>query len=302
MTKKELEQKTDSFVSTYLGQSKGYPDDSQYWGQCLSIVKLYIKEVFGISPPPSGTNSAYGYWSNFPSPLDTVFERVLNTIDVIPEYGWIAVWKPWSGNTYGHIAIVDRGCTQTVLKNLAQNWSSKNFQEESQSYTNVIGFLKPILTPEVTFPTITEDEQRALVILKQFKDRTEGIKDGNYEGASRACVEAYKDLISLQIVHEGLKKIANEEAQEILDLKGEKQILADKLAEEQKQVQTWQSQYMTANESLESMQEQLELTTNERNDYKKWFEKVKEDLKNLDKMTGIQHILYGIKLLVKKQK
>jgi hypothetical protein len=52
MTKKELEQKTDSFVSTYLGQSKGYPDDSQYWGQCLSIVKLYIKEVFGISPPP----------------------------------------------------------------------------------------------------------------------------------------------------------------------------------------------------------------------------------------------------------
>ena len=190
MTKKELEQKTDSFVSTYLGQSKGYPDDSQYWGQCLSIVKLYIKEVFGISPPPSGTNSAYGYWSNFPSPLDTVFERVLNTIDVIPEYGWIAVWKPWSGNTYGHIAIVDRGCTQTVLKNLAQNWSSKNFQEESQSYTNVIGFLKPILTPEVTFPTITEDEQRALVIPKQFKDRTEGIKDGNYEGASRACVEA----------------------------------------------------------------------------------------------------------------
>ena len=292
----------EQFLSDYLGKSKGYPDDSQYKGQCLSIVKIYIKECFGINPPPSGTNSAYGYWSNFPSPLDTVFERVLNTIDVIPEYGWIAVWKPWSGNTYGHIAIVDRGCTQTVLKNLAQNWSSKNFQEESQSYTNVIGFLKPILTPEVTFPTITEDEQRALVILKQFKDRTEGIKDGNYEGASRACVEAYKDLISLQIVHEGLKKIANEEAQEILDLKNEKQILADKLDEEQKQVQTWQSQYTTANESLESIQEQLELITNERNDYKKWFEKAKEDLENLDKMTGIQHIFYGIKLLVKKQK
>lgn len=295
---KSLEQ----FLSDYLGKSKGYPNDNQYKGECLSIAKLFIKECFGIDPPPSGTNSAYGYWSKFPSPLDTVFERVLNTIDVIPEYGWIAVWKPWCGNTSGHIAIVDRGCTQTVLKNLAQNWSSKNFQEESQSYTNVIGFLKPILTPETTFPTITEDEQRALVILKQFKDRTEGIKDGNYEGASRACVEAYKDLISLEIVHEGLKKIANEEAQEILDLKNEKQILADKLDEEQKQVQTWQSQYMTANESLESMQEQLELITNERNDYKKWFEKAKEDLENLDKMTGIQHIFYGIKLLVKKQK
>jgi hypothetical protein len=162
-------------------------------------------------------------------------------------------------------------------------------------------FSNPILTPEVTFPTITEDEQRALVILKQFKDRTEGIKDGNYEGASRACVEAYKDLISLQIVHEGLKKIANEEAQEILDLKGEKQILADKLAEEQKQVQTWQSQYMTANESLESMQEQLELMTKDKNDYQRWYQDAKKELKELDNMTPIQHIRYGLKLLVKNK-
>ena len=60
------------FLTKYLGQSKGYPDGS-YVGECLSIVKLYIKECFGINPPPSGTNSAYGYWSNFPSPLDTVF-------------------------------------------------------------------------------------------------------------------------------------------------------------------------------------------------------------------------------------
>lgn len=272
----------EQFLSDYLGKSKGYPDDSQYKGQCLSIVKIYIKECFGINPPPSGTNSAYGYWSNFPSPLDTVFERVLNTIDVIPEYGWIAVWKPWSGNTSGHIAIVDRGCTQTVLKNLAQNWSSKNFQEESQNYTNVIGFLKPILTPEVTFSTITEDEQRALVILKQFKDRTEGIKDGNYEGASRACVEAYKDLISLQIVHEGLKKIANEEAQEILDLKNEKQILADKLDEEQKQVQTWQNQYETANEELIKTNEKLLATEAQREKYKaKYLEAQNQFPKNI---------------------
>ncbi len=291
----------EQFLSDYLGKSKGYPDGS-FVGECLSICKIYIKECFGIEPPPSGTNSAYGYWSNFPNPLGEKFEKVLNTDDLIPQKGWIAIWKPWASNPYGHIAIVADGCTTGTLKNYAQNWSSKNFQEESQSYTNVIGFLKPILTPEVTFPTITEDEQRALVILKQFKDRTEGIKDGNYEGASRACVEAYKDLISLQIVHEGLKKIANEEAQEILDLKGEKQILADKLAEEQKQVQTWQSQYMTANESLESMQEQLELMTKDKNDYQRWYQDAKKELKELDNMTPIQHIRYGLKLLVQKQK
>lgn len=58
----------EQFLSDYLGKSKGYPEGS-FVGECLSIVKIYIKECFGINPPPSGTNSAYGYWSNFPNPL-----------------------------------------------------------------------------------------------------------------------------------------------------------------------------------------------------------------------------------------
>jgi len=62
----------EQFLSDYLGKSKGYPDDNSYKGECLSIYKIYIKECFGINPPPSGTNSAYGYWSNFPNPLGEV--------------------------------------------------------------------------------------------------------------------------------------------------------------------------------------------------------------------------------------
>ncbi len=132
------------FLNKYLGSSKGYPDDNSYRGQCLSIVKLYIKEVLGLdNPPPSGTNSAYGYWSNFPDPLGTILEKVDNTPSLIPEEGWIVVWKPWSGNQYGHIAIVGKGCTTKVLNNYAQNWTSKVFQKESQNYNNVVGFLRP---------------------------------------------------------------------------------------------------------------------------------------------------------------
>ena len=58
---------------------------------------------------------------------------------------------------------------------------------------------------------------------------------------------------------------------------------------------------MTANESLESMQEQLELMTKDKNDYQRWYQDAKKELKELDNMTPIQHIRYGLKLLVKKQ-
>lgn len=132
----------EQFLSDYLGKSKGYPDDSQYKGQCLSIVKIYIKECFGINPPPSGTNSAYGYWSKFPNPLGEVFEKV-DSQGITPKKGWIAIWQPWPENAYGHIAIVADGCTKTILKNYAQNWTSKIFQLESNKYTNVIGYLVP---------------------------------------------------------------------------------------------------------------------------------------------------------------
>ena len=155
----------DQFLNKYLGKTKGYPTDGQYLGQCLSIVKLYIKECFGINPPASGSGSAYGYWSNFPHPLGTVFKKIPNTPDLVPKKGWIVVWKPWSANKYGHIAIVDEGSTKTVLKNFAQNWTSKVFQKESQNYNNVIGFLAPKESmPNLSDEIIGKSAQRDKIV------------------------------------------------------------------------------------------------------------------------------------------
>jgi uncharacterized coiled-coil protein SlyX len=159
----------DNFLDNLLGESWGYPDNNSFKGECLSIVKIYIKECFGINPPPSGTNSAYGYWTNFPNPLGTVFEKVENTPELIPEKGWIAIWKPWEANPYGHIAICANGSTTGTLKNWAQNWTSKVFQLESNRYTNVVGYLKP----KCIIPIMTEDEKRILEFVKE-KNLTEG--------------------------------------------------------------------------------------------------------------------------------
>lgn len=157
------------FLDKYLGQSKGYPTDTQYKGECLSIVKLYILECFGINPPPSGSGSAYGYWSNFPNPLGEKFEKILNTDDLIPEKGWIAIWQPWSANQYGHISIVADGSTTGTLKNYAQNWTSRIFQLESNRYTNIVGFLKP--KNDIISSEMTEEQKR---ILDFLGDKTEG--------------------------------------------------------------------------------------------------------------------------------
>ncbi len=188
----------EKFISDYLGKSKGYPDDNQYFGECLSIVKLYIKECFGIDPPPSGTNSAYGYWTNFPSPLGTKFEKVVNTDTLVPEEGWIAIWQPWASNQYGHIAIVAKGSTTGTLKNYAQNWTSRTFQLESNRYTNVVGFLKPKQLP--VEENMNEQEKLMLDFIRvnqitegQLREGYGYVKDGTVANQSKE-IEALKKL------------------------------------------------------------------------------------------------------------
>jgi len=258
------------FIDKYLGQKKGYPDGS-YVGQCLSICKLYIKECFGINPPPSGTNSAYGYWSNFPSPLGTVLEKVLNTPDLIPQEGWIAIWKPWSSNQWGHIAIVAKGCTTGTLKNWAQNWTSKKFQLESNRYTNVIGFLKPIEENNMT-----KDETNALNIIKGYRAI---LDEGNLEGTAAKAVGDSKDLETkkkdLSNCKSELKTSKENHLKFILSLAKELKVDLDK-----------QFVAMTAKEKEDKILELLVAEIDEKNDYIRRY-KVSQS-KNADKLNSYE--------------
>lgn len=142
----------DTFISKYMGKTVGYPD-GQYVGECLSLVKWYCKDVFNFDPPPSGSNSAYGYWSNFPNPLSTYFTKVANTPDGVPKRGDIIIWDTNAGGGCGHIAIFLEG-TASSFKSLDQNWNGKQTHEQGHYYTNVVGWLTPIM-PENTY---TEEE------------------------------------------------------------------------------------------------------------------------------------------------
>jgi len=134
----------NDFVKKYDGKTKGYPDDTQYLGECLSLAKLYIKEVFGIDPPPSGSNSAYGYWSNFPNPLGSVFIKIPNTKGVVPVPGDILIWSTNTGGGYGHIAIcLSASASSAYFESFDQNWGSRAAHKVNHNYNNVVGWLHP---------------------------------------------------------------------------------------------------------------------------------------------------------------
>ena len=107
-------------------------------------MKWYIKEVFGIDPPASGCNGARCYWSIFPSPLDSIFEKVPNRPDLVPKRGWVAVWDGSVGGGAGHIGIVaDDKATKSTFNSFDSNWGSKTAQIVTHNYNNVYGFLVP---------------------------------------------------------------------------------------------------------------------------------------------------------------
>lgn len=269
------------FLDTFLGESWGYPDNNKYKGECLSIAKIYIKECFGIEPPPSGTNSAYGYWSNFPNPLGEKFEKVENTDSLIPEKGWIAIWKPWDTNKYGHIAIVKDGNLKT-FNSYDQNWGTKNFVEIKHDYTNVIGFLKP---KSSIIDDMTDDQKRALTILEQFKIE---FNHGNLEGASAAATNASRDIPKKDKQISDLSSSVATMTSKIGELEA-------KIAELEKNGQSWQSELSTAKENIQTIQEQLDTMTSEKNKFKGYYETALKD--QVNKYTGWQLIRLGVKKL-----
>ena len=273
----------EQFLSDYLGKSKGYPD-GKYVGECLSIVKIYIKECFGINPPASGTNSAYGYWSNFPNPLGEVFEKVGNTDTLIPEKGWIVIWKPWASNPHGHISIVADGSTTGTLKNWAQNWTSRTFQLESNRYTNIIGFLKP----KSIINDMTDEQKRILDFLN-------GKSEGDVREAFGALNEKPNKDAQIATLSQKVLELDDitKKLQEQID------ILTSEVKSNNEIILDWQSKFQTANEQVSNATEQLTTITEDRNKYRRLYENLLSN--TVDKMSAIELIKLGlIKLLGKK--
>lgn len=202
----------DEFFNKYNGKTKGYPTDSSFNGECLSLVKLYIKECFGIDAPPSGSNSAYGYWSNFPNPLPTIFDKVENTKTLVPKKGWICIWEPTASNSYGHIDIVhDNEATTSYFNGFDQNYGGRQAHIVKHNYTNVQGFLVPKEIMDCLVPNTPEWKAKFDELVS---------KSTKYDALAKEGVTQVADIQKLRDIsneYRTLKEKAEQESKAVRD-------------------------------------------------------------------------------------
>lgn len=125
----------NNFLSKYkVGNSYGY--NGTYVGQCVSLVKNYIKEVLGTSPQSIG-DAKYYWLKRNSSYIQSIFTPIANTPSFIPKAGDVFVR---TSGTYGHIGIVLKATTDyfytieqnyngcKVVKNIKHtDWKNINF-------------------------------------------------------------------------------------------------------------------------------------------------------------------------------
>lgn len=102
------------FIEKYDGKSVDT-------GQCVALVRRYLKEVLGLDeyaiPPVGGAKEMY---AKAPT---RKFRKVKYTGENRPPSGAIVVFDGHAGNPYGHVAIARAGSTKHEHNTFDQNWS-----------------------------------------------------------------------------------------------------------------------------------------------------------------------------------
>lgn len=127
----------DFLLKYKVGNSYGY--NGTYVGQCVSLVKNYIKEVLGTSPQSIG-DAKYYWLKRNSSYIQSIFTPIANTPSFIPKAGDVFVR---TSGTYGHIGIVLKATTD-YFYTIEQNYNGckvvKNIKHTDWNYIN---FLRP---------------------------------------------------------------------------------------------------------------------------------------------------------------
>ena len=141
--------KLNDFVNKYLGKATEYStSDAVLTVQCVDLIKLYLKELFGISPKSFAWGNAKDYfncfdyksWAGYDLMHGKGFVKIKNTKAFVPRRGDIAVW---GSGQYGHIAIcTGKGDTKSFYS-YDQNWSGKEMKMVKHDYSGFLGVLRP---------------------------------------------------------------------------------------------------------------------------------------------------------------
>lgn len=128
----------DEFCAKYkLNHSYGF--EGTYVGECVSLVKNYIRDVLGVRPKAAG--NAKDYWLNRNTTyIKSLFTAIPNTPSFVPKKGDVFVR---TSGTYGHIGIV-LSATKDYFYTIEQNYNGNRVVKNvKHTDWNNINFLRP---------------------------------------------------------------------------------------------------------------------------------------------------------------
>lgn len=151
------------FLEKWNGQFCEIAGSANAKNQCVDLANAYLRDVCKL-PIIEWTNAC-----DFPK--KTNIEWIPNDeITDLPKEGDIIIWNSNVGSGAGHIAIFLDGTT-SKFNSFDQNWPLYSpCHVQSHTYTNVSGWLRPIINSDIDM-TLTDEQKR---ILDFIGTRTEG--------------------------------------------------------------------------------------------------------------------------------
>ena len=172
--------KTPIDVNDILKNGGGYQNDLFVWSKCtlLGLNQTYAS--------PKYTSSAFPK-----SQIDVLCKSLDAGYPALAEIDF----NPATDGEEMHFILITRRDGDTIYA--ADPWTGTEINLDvyggaSRAIICIHIYDKKIELVELNEPT--EDEKRALSIIKTFKENTEKIKEGNFEGAANAAVGSFREL------------------------------------------------------------------------------------------------------------
>jgi len=291
------------FINKYNGQFCEVTGGGDALNQCVDLVNAYIRDVYEL-PIIEHCNA-----QDFPSRAGDNYDYIKNTSTNFPLSGDIVIYS--NPNGIGHIGICIEATSDVITKFFDQNWPLKRVCDISQmDYVigkyKVIGWLRK--------KNMTQEQEKVLSMLINFKNSNDKLKDGNLEGTVSALIGWANDLKNYS------DKVSNQE-KKISDLESSINQITTKLdeieskyAEKQKMELSYQKQLSTANENLSKQVQITADMTTDRDTWRTRYNNKNDSFNNevettantkyqslVDSTSGIDFIILGFKkLFIKK--
>lgn len=174
----------DQFIDKWDGKFADF--DGAYGAQCFDLFRFYVKEVWGLPQfPATGTQGAKVIFDQVD---ETVYKKIPNTPDGVPEKGDVLIYDGRAGGGYGHVVVVISADINNIVVFEQNRPTNSPCHIGNANYSACRGWFRPIngnieeepINSEMDIRLKLLDDYRSSHVDDQLKElKTESqIRDG----------------------------------------------------------------------------------------------------------------------------